>query len=157
FCSRESLWGSFNKKVEIRVRERFGRERVVPPFLAEVHESGVCHDRPQQAAVASRYATDPGVVRVRQGIEAIEPGSHVDAVIGIRPRWAGAAVVTSRRLAGLRLPRPDGHQRYVDGAAATVCGFLRDISARKELALRNRRVELRLHLLIAHICGPFDE
>ena len=60
--------------------------------------------------------------------------------------------------AHVELPaRAHVQQREIDGAAATVAGLPRDVAPRKELLLRQLRVEIRLHTHVLILDAPEHE
>src|SRR3954471_23728704 len=69
------------RKVEVPAGERGTAQRVVPPLAGVVDETGATHQGFQQQPVVVRCAGDARVEGVRARIEAVEPRTHVDAVV----------------------------------------------------------------------------
>src|ERR671915_1513235 len=71
-----------DREVEERLWERLVAERVVPPLQLVVAETGVLERALEQQPVLARLPLDAGIERVRQRVEAVEAGAHVDRVVG---------------------------------------------------------------------------
>lgn len=71
-----------DRKVEIGIRERFGLERVVPDLLGIVLEAMAAHHIQKQVPIVRLLGRQARSHRVGFGVEAVEAGTHVEAVVG---------------------------------------------------------------------------
>ncbi len=113
------------------------------------------HRRAKQQPPAPLLGGDHRARGVALGVEAIETGTHVDAVVGCAlARRPGTGPVARCRIEPIRRLRGQPYQRQIDCSAGRVTRLCRDEPQRKKIPLVDGRTKSPGLLRIATVVSP---